>query len=132
MKVSRAILFWVVLISALLVLELAQVTGLFRLPFAAILGNVVAFVFALLLVTILALVGALFVGIFIAHRILSPQGFSPFEEEMLRMRREVQELHGKMDRLLPAGTRSPADPTGDPPGPAEPAPAGPEPPGERR
>ncbi len=108
MRISRTILLWLVVIVALLLLEVAQVTRLFTLGFASILGNVVSFVFALLLVTILALVGAIFVGIFIAHRILAPQGFSPFEEEMLKMRQEVQDLHRKLDRLsVPDGAPSP-------------------------
>ncbi|MDE1821318.1 MAG: hypothetical protein KGJ23_14475 [Euryarchaeota archaeon] len=99
MKLTRAIIFWVVVILALLLLEVAQITHLFHLGYSSIISNTLSFVFALVLVTILALVGAVFVGIFIAHRILSPQGFSPFEEEMLKMRQEVQELHRKLDRL---------------------------------
>lgn len=122
MKISRAIILWLVVIVALLLLEVAQVTHLFTLGFASILGNVVSFVFALLLVTILALVGAIFVGIFIAHRILSPQGFSPFEEEMLKMRQEVQDLHRKVDRLGTDGADPPAG-TGGHAGPRPSAPS---------
>lgn len=99
MKVSRAVAFWVAVIAVLLLLEVAQITHLFHLGFTSILSNVLSFVFALLLVTVLALVGAVFVGIFIAHRILSPQGFSPFEEEMMRMRGEVHDLTKKVDDL---------------------------------
>ncbi len=106
MRITRAILFWLVIIVGLVLLEVAQVTNLFRLGFASVLGNVIGFVFALLLVTVLALVGAVFVGVFIAHRILSPQGFSPFEEEMLKMRQEVADLHRTVELLLPEGRRS--------------------------
>lgn len=108
MRVSRAVIFWVVVIAALLFLEVAQLTHLFRLGYDSIIGNTLSFIFALLLVTVLALVGAIFVGIFIAHRILSPQGFSPFEEEMLKMRQDVHDLTQKVDdlrgKLAPSGT----------------------------
>lgn len=115
MRISRAILFWLVIIVGLVLLEVAQVTNLFRLGFASVLGNLIGFVFALLLVTVLALVGAVFVGIFIAHRILSPQGFSPFEEEMLKMRQEVADLHRKVELLLPEDRRSSEGPHRSPP-----------------
>lgn len=120
MKVSRAILFWVVVIAALLFLEVAQLTHLFSLGYNSIIGNTLSFVFALLFVTVLALVGAVFVGIFIAHRILSPQGFSPFEEEMMRMRQDVHDLSKKVDEIrsaMPGG----ADPAA--PGPSSTAPS---------
>jgi len=39
---------------------------------------------------------------FVSHRILSTKGFTPFEQEMLRMRQEVRELS---DRLGEIATR---------------------------
>lgn len=99
MKVSRAVLFWIIVVAVLVFLELAEVTHLFHLGYTAILGNLISFIFSLVIITILALVGAVFVGIFIAHRILQPRGFSPFEEEMLRMRGDVQTLVKKVDAL---------------------------------
>ena len=62
------------------------------------------FVVALVFTTLLALVGAIFIGVFLSHRLLSTAGFTPFEEEMLRMRadlrevkRDVGELRGRTD-----------------------------------
>lgn len=40
---------------------------------------------------VFAIVGAVLVGMFLSHRLLSHGGFTPFEEEMLRMRKDVQQ-----------------------------------------
>jgi hypothetical protein len=99
MRPSRAILFWTLVLAVLVVLELAEVFKFFTLGYVAVLANPLAFIFSIVLITILALVGALFIGIYIAHRILSPQGFTPFEEEMLHMREDVSKLREEMDGL---------------------------------
>ncbi len=41
-------------------------------------------------IIVVAIVGALLIGMFISHRLLTHGGFTPFEEEMMRMRKEVQ------------------------------------------
>jgi hypothetical protein len=108
MRPSRLMLpFWIALIALLLIVEIAEVTHLFTLPIQSAIGDPLAFVFALVFTTILALVGAIFIGIYVSHRILSPGGFTPFEEEMLRMREEVHELKEAVERLRPA---TPTDP----------------------
>ena len=42
-------------------------------------------------VLVVAIVGAILLGMFISHRLLIHGGFTPFEEEMMRMRKEVQQ-----------------------------------------
>jgi hypothetical protein len=42
-------------------------------------------------VIVVAIVGAVLMGMFISHRLLTHGGFTPFEEEMMRMRKEVQQ-----------------------------------------
>ncbi len=121
MKPSRlAILLWVALIVILLVVEVAEITHAFTLPIQSAIGDPLAFVFALVFTTVLALVGAIFIGIYVTQRILSPTGFTPFEEEMLRMRHDVSEMRVAIERLESRRTPAGADP---------PAPAGPDPPG---
>jgi hypothetical protein len=95
-KVGRAILFWIGVVVALIVVELAELTHLFTLPVQSALGNLLSFVFALVFTTIVALVGALFIGIYISQRLQSPGGFTPFEEEMLKMRAEVHEIREEL------------------------------------
>lgn len=100
MKPPRIILFWTVVIAALLFIEIAELTRLFTIPFLTAISNVVTFAFALIFVTIVALVGAIFIGIYVSQRLLSPRGFSPFEEEMLKMRSEVLEMRRQMQDLM--------------------------------
>ena len=93
------IIGWAILITALLMVELAEITHLFTLPIQSAIGDPLAFVFALVFTTILALVGAVFIGIYASARILSTSGFTPFEEEMLQMRSDVRELAAAVRRL---------------------------------
>ncbi|MGI0131809.1 MAG: hypothetical protein ACREDK_01740 [Thermoplasmata archaeon] len=114
MRPSRIILFWVAVIALLLFVEVAELTHLFTLPVQSAAGNLLSFIFALVFTTILALVGAIFIGIYISHRLQSSTGFTPFEEEMLKMRGDVVEIRDRV-RALEARDNRPgaADP---PPG----------------
>jgi len=106
---SRAIAFWVAIVVVLLFVEVAELTHLFTLPVQSAVGNLLSFVFALVFTTILALVGALFVGIYISQRMQSPGGFTRFEEEMLKMRSDVAKISEDM-RELRGRLPPPADP----------------------
>ena len=99
MKPARAILFWVAVIAALLFVEVAEITHLFTLPVQSALGNLLSFFFALVFTTILALIGAIFIGIYISQRLQSTSGFTPFEEEMLKMRADVQKIREELSAL---------------------------------
>ncbi|HTT15889.1 MAG TPA: hypothetical protein VMH49_00810 [Thermoplasmata archaeon] len=100
MKPSRAVLtLWSVVLIALVVLELAEVTHLFTFPISAVLGDPISLVVSLVFTTIVAIIGAIFVGIYISTRLLGPRGFTPFEEEMLQMRSDVHELRTAVEEL---------------------------------
>ena len=103
MRPSRIVLLlWSALIAVLLIVELAEITHIFKLPIGTAIADPVALVFALIFTTILALVGAIFIGIYISNRMLRPSGFTPFEEEMLRMRKELQELQQSVEQVRQA------------------------------
>lgn len=110
----RVVVLWSVLIVFLLLVELAQLTHLFTLPIASAIGDPAGFVFALVFTTILALVGAIFIGIYISARILRPSGFTPFEEEMLKMRADVRDLKAAVEELKTQASE-PVPPPRDPP-----------------
>jgi hypothetical protein len=100
MKANRlGILVWTAVIAVLVVVEVAEITHFFTLPVSNALCDPLAVVFALIFTTILALVGAIFVGIYLSHRLLSPSGFSPFEEEMLRMRTDLREVRRMVEEM---------------------------------
>jgi hypothetical protein len=100
------IVLWSVLIVVLLLVEIAEITHLFTLPIQSAIGDPLAFVTALVFTTILALVGAIFIGIYVSARVLRSQGFTPFEEEMLHMHAEIRDIKAGVEQLaanLPAG-----------------------------
>jgi hypothetical protein len=100
MKASRvALLLWAALIVILLLVEIAEITHTFTLPIASAIGDPLAFVFALVFTTILAMVGAIFIGVYVSQRMQYPSGFTPFEEEMLKMRSDVRELKNEVADL---------------------------------
>jgi hypothetical protein len=55
---------------------------------------------------ILALIGAIFVGMLLSHRILSTGTFTPFEEEMLRMREDIKAINEKLEALIDKDTKN--------------------------
>jgi hypothetical protein len=97
MRLSRWVLLWLLIIGVLVAIEIGVVTG--RLD---PIGSFLVFIVALMVVSVLSIIGAVFVGIFVSHRILSTKGFTPFEQEMLRMRQEVREL---TERITEIGAR---------------------------
>lgn len=90
MKVSRWTLVWLIVVGILLSIEVGIITRVIN-PF-----DVVTFFFimvsALVVIAVLAIIGAIFVGIYISHRILAARDFTPFEQEMLKMSEEVKRL----------------------------------------
>jgi len=113
---SRVVLFlWLALIVVLLIVEIAELTHFFTLPVESVIGDPLAFVFAIVFTTILALVGAIFIGIYFAQRVLSPSGFTPFEEEMLKMRRDLAEVKASVAQLAEARADPGASETSDEP-----------------
>lgn len=100
MRASRwGIVLWSILIVILLIVEVAEITHLFTLPIQSAIGDPLAFVFALVFTTILALVGAVYIGIYVSARLLRTHGFTPFEEEMLKMRGEIRDIKTTVDDL---------------------------------
>ena len=121
MKATQwGIIIWSVLIALLVLVEIAEITHLFTLPIDLALFSdpttvVVAFVFT----TIVAMVGAIFIGVYISARILRSQGFTPFEEEMLQMRAEIRDIKAAVEQR-PATGGSPRVPSTGPPKGGEP------------
>jgi hypothetical protein len=99
MRTGGVVAFWFGVIAILFFLEIAELTHLFTLPVQSAVANLLSFVFALVFITILELVGALFIGIYISQRMQSNRGFTPFEEEMLRMRSDLVEMKRTVEDL---------------------------------
>ncbi len=95
MRVSKWTLSWLVIVLILVVVWGSMLAGLIRL--ADIVLNFFLIIFSLVVIAILAIIGAVFVGIFVSHRILSAQGFTPFEREMLEMREDVKKIRDRLE-----------------------------------
>jgi predicted membrane protein len=95
-KIPKSFIFWVILVCII-----ALLVALFIYPdiedvFFYIRTAIVAWT-ALI---ILALIGAIFIGMLLSHRILSIGGFTPFEEEMLKMREDIKEINRRLEKLI--------------------------------
>ncbi len=97
MRISRWTLLWVLVVGALAATEIGVLTGLINA--SNLIASFFTFVVALVVVSILSIIGAVFVGMFVSHRILSGKGFTPFEQEMLRMRQDVRELTDRVEEI---------------------------------
>ena len=111
MKVARGVtIVWVIVIVSLLLLEVAELTHFFTLPVEAALADPLTFIFSLVFTSIVSIVGAIFIGIYISQRLLSETGFTPFEEEMLRMRSDLRDIRAAVVEMQRAQRRAPPDP----------------------
>jgi uncharacterized membrane protein (DUF106 family) len=93
----RWVILWLIVVIALFSIFIAEITATIRLT--DLISYFFLFVLALVIIAVLAVVGAAFTGVFISHRIFSVKSFTPFEEEMLQMRKEVKEIKKKVDEL---------------------------------
>lgn len=96
---SLGVLTWIAVIVVLAVFEILQLTGVLKV--AQIVANFYLFMFALVIVSVLAIVGAVFLGITLAHRLMESKDFTPFEEEMLSMKEQIN----KMEKMLESISR---------------------------
>jgi len=85
---------WAAFVLGLIAIELFIVTVVID-P----LTNFYFVILAIAVIGILAIIGAVFLGIFVTTRILSSQEFTPFEKEMLAMREDVKSLASKVEDL---------------------------------
>src|SRR5437899_1491465 len=91
--------YFIVYLSAavLVAVEIGVLTG-FITP-AGLISSFLTVIVGLVIISVFAFIGAIFLGMFVSHRILSGKGFTPFEQEMLRMRQEIRDLSGRLDAI---------------------------------
>ena len=87
---------WVGFVLTLVGIEVGIVT---RVIVFDPLTNFYFVILAVVVIGILGIIGAVFIGIFIAQRILSSGEFTPFEKEMLGMREDVKKLTAKVEEM---------------------------------
>jgi amino acid permease len=96
----RIPLIYIFLLIVLIIIAswiIGSITGL--IPIEDILLNFIGFVSMLVTITMLAVVGAIFLGMYLSHRILTKKGFTPFEISMLEMHEDIKELKHRLIKL---------------------------------
>src|SRR2546428_12957718 len=89
-KISRWTLLWILVVGVLAATELGVLTGVINA--SNLIASFFTFVVALVVVSILSIIGAVFVGMFVSHRILSGEGFPPLGQGVARLRQGVRGL----------------------------------------
>lgn len=97
MKAPRGMVLGSIVLILLIVIAAAQFAFKFTYQ-DVLLSNFWAFLFSLVSIVILAVVGAAFFGIYLSHRYLTTRQFTPFEEEMLRMRSDITKIKEQLER----------------------------------
>ncbi len=97
------ILLGIIALFVSLLTGIVEIKDVFVYIMSAIVGWIVLIV--------LALIGAILIGMLLSHRILSTGAFTPFEEEMLKMREEIKTINEKLEKLV--GEESKGDEEGD-------------------
>ena len=64
-----------------------------------ILLNFVGFISMLVSITMLAVIGAIFLGMYISHRSMTKRGFTPFEISMLEMHEDIKDIKKRVTKL---------------------------------
>lgn len=95
-KIPKSFIFWVILFCII-----ALFVALFIYPdITDVFFYIRTAIVAWTALIILALIGAIFIGMLLSHRILSIGGFTPFEEEMLKMREDIKEINRRLEKLI--------------------------------
>ncbi len=94
-------ILWIVVVASLLIVFVLQISGVLTL--ADLAANPVLFLVAFVIVAVLSAVGAMFIGVFVTHRVFASTEFTPFEQEMLRMREEVREIRERLEEIRGEG-----------------------------
>ncbi|MGC8581162.1 MAG: hypothetical protein ACP5RS_00105 [Thermoplasmata archaeon] len=90
MKVDSSTFMWIAILVILVVVEILEIGGV--ISYQLIAGNLMFFVFSVVIIAILAIIGAMFIGILISKRLYNKADLSLFEIEMLRMKKDVEEI----------------------------------------
>lgn len=97
----KRIPFSLILISSVVIIVGGLAVGIILgfIPLEDLFTQFLAFIFGLVVISILAIIGAIFLGMFISHRAFSAREFTTFEEEMLKMKKDVDDIKEIVEEL---------------------------------
>ncbi|MFQ5838277.1 MAG: hypothetical protein ACE5HJ_05785 [Thermoplasmata archaeon] len=95
---NRWTVLWIVTVALLLLILAFELVGIVTLE--DLIANPILFLIAFIIVAVLSAVGAMFIGVFLTHRIFASEEFTPFEREMLSMRQDIQAIKERLEQVL--------------------------------
>jgi hypothetical protein len=98
-KTPKSLIGWIILLLIIAVIIL-PFTGLIEVDIQDVFFYLLAAILSWSFIILFAIIGAIFLGMFLSHRILSIGGFTPFEEEMLKMREDINAINKMLDSLM--------------------------------
>jgi hypothetical protein len=98
MKLTRMRVLFIAIVLFLGVLLALEVFTSFDLA-QAVFSNFAFVMLGMIFVALMSVIGGFFLGMWISARFFSTKGFTPFEEEMLRMREDVKALREKVEAI---------------------------------
>lgn len=90
MKISKGMWVFLIVVIILVILWVAELKG--WISYTWIVTNIISFILAFIIIAVLAIIGALFMGTFFGYKLFTRGRFTPFEEEMLKMHIELNEI----------------------------------------
>jgi predicted membrane protein len=97
---NRWTVLWIIIVALLLVILVFELVGIVTLE--DLIANPILFLIAFVIVAVLSAVGAMFIGVFLTHRIFASEEFTPFEREMLSMREDIRAIRKRLEEVLKA------------------------------
>lgn len=96
-RIPRIFIFIVIILVIITIWIIGFLSGL--LSVNDILLNFLGFISMLISITMLAIVGAIFLGMYIGHRASTRRGFTPFEISMLEMHEDIKNIKKRITKL---------------------------------
>lgn len=99
MKVRIPPIYYIIVIGFIIIAAWIIVVSLRLVTVESILLDFIGFISMLVVIAMLAVLGAIFLGMYISHEILASKGFTPFERAMLEMREDMSSMDKRMEKL---------------------------------
>ena len=96
-RIPTIFIVLVIILIIIAILIIGFLSGIFLVT--DILLNFIGFISMLVSITTLAIVGAIFLGMYLSHRILTKRGFTPFEISMMEMHEDIKEIKKRLSKL---------------------------------
>ena len=98
LRLSPSLLALTLIFMTLIVTFILELVGVISMA-ELVYQNFDVFIFALVFISLLSIIGAIFLGMFISNKLMSISGFTPFEEEMLKMRKDIKDIKSTLKNM---------------------------------